>query len=195
MSRNAEQRTTHTQLNWSLVWKNHSRWLRRVLCARLRCNDEVDEVFQEIALVVARKPDRWPDGEKIAPWLYRVAIQQVFLHRRKSLNKHQPKTVDHLDEPITESIEQPVTILMSRESSELLQMAMNQLCGQDREMLLLKHAEGWSYREISQRTGLTQDKVIYRIGRARTRLRQTLCKLNSQWTELNEDKQNKQATQ
>lgn len=180
MSRNSEHGTTHTQLNWPLVWKNHSPWLRRVLCARLHSNDEVDEVFQEIALVVARKPERWPDCEKIAPWLYRVAIQQVFLHRRKSLGRKHVSSMQDREDPSTNSMEQPVSILMIRESSELLQKAMTQLSGQDREMLLLKHAEGWSYHEISQRTGLTPDKVIYRIGRARKRLRQSLCRINHQ---------------
>ena len=190
MSRNADRRARPTQLNWSLVWKNHSHWLRRVLSARLRSHDEVDEVFQEIALVVARKPDRWPECEKIAPWLYRVAIRQVFLHRRKSFRKISSHSIEDIDEQTAPSIDQPVSILLSQESGELLKKAMNELSGQDREMLFLKHAEGWSYGEICNRTGLTMDKVVYRVGRARKRLRKELCKLNRHWTELNETHSN-----
>ena len=162
---------------WPAIWKNHGRWLRKVLRARLRDEDQVDEVFQEIALTVTRKPDRWPDADKVAPWLYRVTLQQICLFRRRQkatrTSTSRPFS-NELDEPMG-SIEEPVLILVNRENKRAVRQALEQLGGQDREILFLKHAEGWTYDEISRHTGITKDKVIYRIGRARNRLRNAIC--------------------
>ena len=167
-----------TRLNWTLIWRQHGRWLKRVLRARLRSDDQVDDVFQEIALTVSRKPERWPQPDKIAPWLYRVTLQHVFLfRRRKHRGINDRESLDQQLEPLA-SIEEPVAILMSRESRQMVKRAMQRLGGQDREILILKHAENWTYEQISKHTGLSREKVVYRLGRARDRLRRTLCSLN-----------------
>jgi RNA polymerase sigma-70 factor (ECF subfamily) len=68
--------------------------------------------------------------------------------------------------------------LTARETERLVREAVAEMAPQDREILLLKHAEGWSYREISELLGVTIDKVIYRLGRARRRLRQRLAPID-----------------
>ena len=48
-------------------------------------HDEVDEVMQEIALAAATQASKQqPPIHRVGPWLYRVALRQVMLFRRKA---------------------------------------------------------------------------------------------------------------
>ena len=73
---------------------------------------------------------------------------------------------------------EPVEILIGLEDRQQVSAALETLNGQDREILFLKHAENWTYDEICERTGITKDKVIYRIRRARSRLKTGLSSIN-----------------
>ena len=73
---------------------------------------------------------------------------------------------------------EPVEILIGLEDRQQVRAAMNLLNGQDREILFLKHAENWTYDQICKHTGITRDKVIYRIRRARSRLKTGLSSVN-----------------
>jgi RNA polymerase sigma-70 factor (ECF subfamily) len=55
------------------------------------------------------------------------------------------------------------------------------LSAQDREILMLKHSERWTYREIAEYLGISADKVVYRLARARARLRQRLQATGDDW--------------
>ena len=157
-------------IDWPSVWETHGNWLKSVLHARLRSRDEVDEVFQEIALLIARKPCSWPAPDKIAPWLYRVTIQQVWLFRRK---RTQPKNAMSSNAQLDMAVADcdPVQLLIGLEDQQQVRSALANMSGQDREILWLKHAEKWTYDQICDHTGISRDKVIYRIGRARRRLK------------------------
>ena len=176
--RDSEPRTPIPSIDWPRVWEMHGSWLKSVLRARLRSRDEVDEVFQEVALSVARKPCNWPNPEKVAPWLYRVAIQHVWLFRRKRIQSQHRHFQTQSEFDLAARQRDPAALLMELEDSRRVQNALSKLCGQDREMLLLKHAQQWTYDQICNHTGISKDKVIYRIGRARKRLKAALSEEN-----------------
>src|SRR5580704_9919043 len=68
--------------NWSGRLIFHSRWLRTVIAARSRDASAVDEVYQEVALAVVKQEADVPDA-RVAPWLYRIAVRQALLYRRR----------------------------------------------------------------------------------------------------------------
>ena len=43
----------------------------------------VDEVMQEVSLAAIRQHAPLNDARKVAPWLYRLAVTQSLLYRRK----------------------------------------------------------------------------------------------------------------
>lgn len=58
-----------------------------------------------------------------------------------------------------------------------MRRALAELKPQDAEILLLKYTEDWSYRELSDRLGLTVPAVEARLHRARARLRAALARV------------------
>ncbi|HTN75066.1 MAG TPA: sigma-70 family RNA polymerase sigma factor [Pirellulaceae bacterium] len=167
-------------MDWQNQLAQHDRWLRTILAARLRDRDAVEEVLQEVALAAVRQSAPIQDPSKVAPWLYRLAVRQVLLYRRKLGRKR--KLTDRFIErvPPTENDPQspdPLEWLLADERRRLLREALARLNPRDVEILLLKYTENWSYHEIAAQLGLSHSAVETRLHRARARLRAELAVL------------------
>src|SRR6266571_1069542 len=76
-------RTGAQSLDWPALLAEHDRWLRTVVYARLGSSEGVDEVLQEVSLAAVRQKAPLADPTKAAPWLYRLAVLQSLLYRRR----------------------------------------------------------------------------------------------------------------
>lgn len=163
------------------ILARHGRWLRTILFARLREPQAVDEVLQEVALALV-KGQSLPEDERAVPsWLYRVAVRQSLLYRRKlgrrrKLQDHFTEAVPPLDhDPRSPD---PLAWLLADERRKLIRIALAKLAPREREVLLLKYTEDWNYGQIADRLGISHAAVESRLHRARARLRQELAALN-----------------
>lgn len=151
----------------------HENWLRTALHSRLGSQDEVDEVMQEVALAAANQVARQKPVERIGPWLYRVALRQVMLFRRKAGRRR--KLMNSAREKLTHEEQlSPLHFLLSAERQHSVRQAMGRLGELERQMLMLKYVEGLSYEEIAERIGVSASAVQSRLHRARAQLRQCL---------------------
>jgi len=168
---------------WQAVWQQHAKWLRTVLMARLRDGLIVDELLQDVAVIAWRKRDQLTDDSKIAPWLYRITIRQIQMfwrNRSRTSGRWQSLTESH-SAVCDERQSDPLDWITSSEVHQQVRDAMQKLSSQDREILMLKHTENWTYQQISQHLGISMDKIVYRLNRARMRLRSKLSILESDW--------------
>lgn len=159
------------------AFPEHQAWLRTTLQARLGCAHEVEEVMQEVAIAAATQSAKQQPVERVAPWLYRVALRQMMLFRRKAgRRKRLIENAARLS-PQTDShsrTREPLDWLISLERQKEVQSAMSQMSERDRQLLMLKYVDGLSYREIAQRIGVTASSVQSRLHRARALLRERL---------------------
>ena len=172
-------------VDWAAALQRHGRWLRRVILARLGERQAVEEVMQEVSLaaVVGAAPRRL-DGAQVGAWLYRVAVRQTLLYRRRSGRRRRLLDAFARRGPDRESLDasDPLRWLLSAERAGLVRQAMACLPGRDADVLVLKYAEHWSYRQLAEHLGTTESAVEARLHRARARLRRELNRLK-----LNED--------
>jgi len=165
-------------IDWPQALAEHDRWLRTVVYARLGEPQAVDDVMQEVA--VAALAERAPllDATRVGPWLYRVAVTQSLLYRRKHgrIRKLQQRYADRVA-PSAFHTDDPLGWLLADERKQILRSALDRLTRRDREILLLKYTQDWSYREIASRLGISQSAVQTRLHRARGRLRDELASL------------------
>jgi RNA polymerase sigma-70 factor (ECF subfamily) len=164
-------------IDWPRVLAKNDRWLRTVIYARVGEPQAVDEVMQEVSLAAVRQKAPINDLKKIDAWLYRIAVTQSLLHRRKR------KLVDRFaqrNRPTEQDNRQmdPLSWLISEERRQKVRMAMKRLVRRDAEILLLKYTEDWSYLELAERLGITESAVEARLHRARQRLRGELAALD-----------------
>ena len=170
-------------LDLPLALREHDRWLRTIVYSRVGGMEGVDDVMQEVALAAVRQREKLPEANRIAPWLYRVAVRQSLLYRRKAGRRR--KLVDGYTQQKPppehdEATPDPLSWLLAKERSGLLRLALQRLARRDREILLLKYAEDWSYLQIAEHLGVTESAVETRLHRARARLRSELAASESE---------------
>ena len=72
----------------------------------------------------------------------------------------------------------PLRWLVADERRRMVRTALEQLVQRDREILLLKYSEDWSYKELAEHLGITQVALQARLHRARQRLREQIEAVN-----------------
>ena len=136
--------------------------------------------MQEVSLAAVRQQAPLADPSKVAPWLYRLAVTQSLLYRRKQGRRR--RLTDQYAErtrPREEDAREPDPLdwLLADERRSLIRRAVARLVKRDAEILLLKYTEDWSYRELAQHLGVSQTALQARLHRARQRLRDELAAL------------------
>lgn len=166
--------TPTANIDWQLVLAQHDRWLRTVVAARLGEPGAVDEVMQEVALAAVRQHAPISDPEKVAPWLYRLAVTGALMYRRK-MGRGRKLTARYAErfQPTERDVRtaEPLDWLIADERRGLVRKALACLPRRDAEILLLKYTEDWSYGKIAQHLGISESAVEARLHRARKRMR------------------------
>ena len=169
------------RIDWSAVLTKHDRWLRTVVYAWVGESQAVDEVMQEVSLAAVRQHAPLADAEKVAPWLYRLAVTCSLLHRRKQGRGR--KLIDRYAERRrpTESDRQgdPLDWLLAKERRGQIRLALARVPKRDAELLLLKYTEDWSYRQLAEHLGVSESAIEARLHRARGRLRDGIDRTGS----------------
>lgn len=172
------ERSGMTFIDWQSEFDRHGRWLRSVVLARVGEPAAVDEVMQEVALAAVRQQAPLADPEKVAPWLYRLAVAQSLMYRRRQGRRR--RLVERMalraapGEQDSRLLD-PLDWLLADERREMVHRAILQLRTRDAEILLLKYQEDWSYAQLAAHLGTSQSAVEARLHRARERLRQQLA--------------------
>lgn len=165
-------------IDWPAELARHERWLRTVVAARLGQRAAVDEVLQEVALAVLRQQAPLRDATKVSPWLYRTAVLQALLFRRKAARRQRlAGRFGERRRPLESDCREadPLDWLIADERAKLVREGLSRLAPRDAEILLLKYTENWNYHELAEHLGISHSAVEARLHRARQRLRQALA--------------------
>jgi RNA polymerase sigma-70 factor (ECF subfamily) len=169
------------RIDWRQVLAEHDRWLRTVIFTRVGEPQAVEDILQEVSLAAVRQKAPIEDVTKVSAWLYRLAVMQTLLYRRKQgrrrklidryADRNQPRETDNRQPD-------PLGWLLSEERREKVRVALKQLPPRDAEILLLKYTEDWSYRELAEHLGASESAIEARLHRARHRMREALAALD-----------------
>jgi len=145
---------------------NLARWL-------LRSEQDAQDVVQE-AYLRAFKAFGGFHGSNGRGWLLMIVRNTsfTFLKKNKSAGLSTPFD-EEIHAPISDSTS-PVTHLEQVEEAERIAKAMAKLPEEFREILVLRHQEGLSYKEIADIARIPQGTVMSRLARARSKLREFL---------------------
>ena len=145
----------------------YSTCLREVRDAAL-----AEEVTQVVFLLLARKAPRLHADSPLSGWLFRTArfaCQNV--RRRETRHKLREQRV-MADMRRTE----PEENALWEQVSPVLNEALASLGAKDREAILLRFADGFSFPELSAALGTSEDAARMRLNRAVDRLRRFFAK-------------------
>src|SRR5438067_1823560 len=146
---------------------NLARWL-------LRNEQDAQDVVQESYLRAFRSFSGF-HGSNGRAWLLTIVrnTSYTLLKKNRAVDFTTP-----FDEEIHAAEHEsagPATILEHSEHSELIRQAMDALPAEFREILVLRHQEGLSYKEIADIAQIPPGTVMSRLARARAKLKEYLA--------------------
>ncbi len=150
--------------------------LFRMVHNKMEAEDLVQEAFIKAFGALATFNDEYA----FSTWLFKIAINNCIDHFRKKRLKtfSLDKPIDARDGEIRRELPdvtyQPENTLLSKEKTQLIEQAIQNLPEKYRISIILRHTEEKSYEEISQILNIPLGTVKARIFRAREMLKKQL---------------------
>jgi RNA polymerase sigma-70 factor (ECF subfamily) len=148
-------------------------WVRGVVFAVLGDSQSVDDVTQQVWTAVWARITELRDTRRWRPWLYRLA-RNAAVDAGRNASRRRALDARLSERPETPSAASPPEMLIDNEKRQAVREAIQSLSPLYREPFVLRHLEGWSYRQIGEVMGLSVDTVETRLVRARRLLRDAL---------------------
>ncbi len=145
------------------------------LALRLTANEEdAQDVVQEAYLRAWKAIGRFRGDAQFSTWMYRITANTAFtaVKRRRRTHSDRLDLVDDLVDPHTEH--QPEDAAEAAALLGRLSVALEQLPGKLRVLVVLKDVYGLSHEEISEELGISVAAAKVRLHRGRKKLRDLL---------------------
>lgn len=149
---------------------------------------DASDVVQETQIVISKRINefiqRRPTSFRL--WIRRKVLEQLIDQRRRHLGAKKRSVLmeRHMSDLSSIAIARnllsntPSKLLRRRELQEQIQVLIETLCDNDREMLSLRHAEGLENAEVAELLGIDSNTARQRYGRAVRRLHLLLAEHN-----------------
>lgn len=156
------------------LYARHRGPLYRFLLRQLRDASLADEFFQDIWQRVIAAREGWKPEAAFRTWLFRIAHNRLNDHWRGL--KHRPPTPGDADERTARMPDpsSPEHELSEFEQRRRLQLAIEELPEEQREVVLLRLEQELSLEEIGAITGAGRETVKSRLRYAMDKLRARL---------------------
>lgn len=159
--------------------------------SRIAARLDPSDVLQEAYLDAARQLGHYlkQPGVDVYVWLRGLTWERLLNVQRAHLGAQcrsvsrelqlPPESSIHLARQLLATGPSPSQGLMQEELRQRVQSALAQLAVDDREVILMRHFEEMSNREVAQALGLTDSAATMRHGRALFRLKEILLQTMS----------------
>lgn len=143
-----------------------------------------EELAQETFLRVFKAADRYRPEARFSTWLYKIAANVCLNEMRKPIYRARLESIreegdeDHdagRDIATDPARSMPDALLETCQNQAIVRRAMARLPGEQRAALLLKAAEGFSYKEIGLQINCSEKQVKTLIHRGRQRMKKLLA--------------------
>jgi RNA polymerase sigma-70 factor (ECF subfamily) len=134
---------------------------------------EQADLFQDMAIAVWRSLPGFNGQSKPSTWIYRVCLNTALTWRRSEQKWRQLQSPLDLVPELSSNSPLPGRLYEEDEILRKLYDAIRDLSASERSLLILM-LDGLSYREISEITGLTENRVGVALTRIRKKLAETL---------------------
>ena len=143
--------------------------------------EEAQEIAQDALLKALKNMDRFDPRYKFSTWVYRICRNQAIdrkRRRRPTTELNEQITPDQgFANPAGGGMRSPEQGAMQSEENVQLRRALATLGEKYREIIVLYHFSGLSYRDIAETLQIPQGTVMNRLFRARNKLREAMLHL------------------
>lgn len=156
------------------LYARHRGRLYRFLLRQARDSGLADEIFQDVWQRVIAARQQWTPDAAFSTWLFRIAHNRMNDHWRAQ--KHRPAAPDDADERAARVPDPhtPERTLSEFEQRRRLQLALDELPDEQREVVALRLEQELTLEEIGSITGVGRETVKSRLRYAMDKLRMRL---------------------
>lgn len=151
------------------------RYQRRALIharALTRSAADAADMVQAAFLDAFRQLERFDETREFYPWFYVLLRNRCFKKWRRTGDRAGAVLSGEIATRDHASVEEMYD----------LRRALRRLEPMDRELLVLKHLDGWTYDALAERLEIPRGTVMSRLFHARRRLKELLCELPGEKT-------------
>ena len=130
--------------------------------------DEANDLAQEGFIAAYMNLRRFRFGSRFSTWLCSIVVNKCRDHLRTRKDVVPVDDLSSFRAPVSADPERTAS---AGEASAILQAALNALPPEYREVLVLKHIEGWDYSEIAEVLGASVGALKVRAHRGREMLK------------------------
>ena len=170
-----------TEEAYELLIQRFHQPVYNLVCRLMDDPSEASDVVQEVFLKVFRKVGSFRGNSNLKTWIYRIAVNEAYNHRRWFSRHHRqeialdpedgaPSSAHHLADPGRSPFEQAA----DQETHMLVEAALEKLNPKFRTAVVLRDIEDLSYEDIASVLEISLGTVKSRITRGREALREIL---------------------
>ncbi len=161
---------------FDLIYKEVAPGLERYLRRRLKLDQEVQEVLQQVFLRLHRYRYRYNSKYLAWQWVFVVARSELLAFCRSQAKAAQTLGFEDLGADIfsADPSQNSDSVSNTGISGELLQALEQETDGATWELLQKKYIEEQTYSEIAQALGVSEESLRQKLSRALRRLRKRL---------------------
>ena len=161
------------------IVRRHQSRVFAILYRYERDHQRLEDLAQETFIKAWRSLAQFDGRAPFQHWLSRIAVNVALDHLRKQRRQRNEIALPDLGEDALEWLrcDDEHSGLDSRQAAELLALAMRDLSPAEQLVITMQELEGYSVKEICQRTGSSSVAVRVRAMRARGKLRRALERL------------------
>ncbi|WP_337245795.1 RNA polymerase sigma factor [Luteimonas sp. gir] len=156
------------------LYRRHRDKLYRFLVRQVRNPALAEEIFQDVWQRVIAAREGWRPDALFATWLYRIAHNRLTDHWRAAQHRPPPPEDAELRTARIVDPDDPERQLSQFEQRRGLQLALDALPDEQREVVLLRLEHELTLEEIGRITGVGRETVKSRLRYAMDKLRATL---------------------
>jgi RNA polymerase sigma-70 factor (ECF subfamily) len=146
---------------------NLARWLTRN-------EHDAEDVVQESYLRALKSFQSFQLGRDGRAWLLKIVRNTCYTWLRKNRPYEIAENFEEGDPDVAIARSNPETLLVAKMNSQLVHKALEHLSIDQRELLILRELEGFSYKEIAEIIDIPLGTVMSRLSRARKELHDRL---------------------
>lgn len=136
---------------------------------------DAQDAAQNVLIKLYRSIGSFKFQSKFSTWVYRVTANVCMDEIRSRKRAKSNETVDISEKTdVASSLATPEESALSKETSSVLRKAIASLKPQQREMIILRDVNGFSYTQIAEILKCSEGTVKSRISRARDNLKRIL---------------------
>lgn len=154
--------------------RRHDGWVRGVVYSVLGNRDGLDDVAQQVWTAAWQRIGELRETKKWRSWLYRLTRNAAIDAGRDATRRRKRSAALMAEVSVPARSKSPEADVVSEERHREVLAAIQALPALYREPFVMRHLNGWSYRDISDAMGMPVDTVETRLVRARRFLRESL---------------------